>query len=262
MICFSLVAHENEKALFDQIKNINQMVKNSLIILYNGGKDPEFGKKASFKYRNVKLCPYSRPLANRKTGRVLYDVTRWLKEEKIKYDFLVYLEADTMFLKPGFAPFLRRVMKGGDFIGQSWSKFNPRKDKPDAPASILMIKDWERWQPFFGTNYFCRTSNPFQAYRKSMVEKILDNINDSEMEYLFSTSPVECLGEMIFPTFAHKLGAKMKEYPRSFAKYNRWRPKLTIKDLKEAYREGKYLFVHPVKDDYVRAWIMKKNGNR
>ncbi|GAX89829.1 hypothetical protein [Effusibacillus lacus] len=225
MICFSLVAHENEDAVLDQVKNIHHFVgKDHMIVLYNGGPNKKFGQRVCKKYKNVRLCPYSRPLIYRKTGRVLYDVARWLEEKKVKYDYLVYLESDTMFIKSGFDKYLKEKMKGYDFIGQNWTKYDPLKDKPKSPGAKMMFDDWKRWKRFFETNYFCKTSNPFQTYKYKMIKKILNTIDREKLERLLSSSPVESLGEMIFPTFAEKEGARIRRYPRSFLKYNRWKP--------------------------------------
>jgi hypothetical protein len=258
MICFSLVAHENEKAVMDQIENIRRFIKGDyFIVLYNGGPNKEFGHEVCLKYKEVKLCSYSSPLKYRKTGRVLYDVTRWLKTMNIYYDYLVYLESDTMFIKDGFSKYLNKKMKGYDFMGQHWRKYNPKKDYPRSPGTKSMFKDWKRWKKYFKENYFCKTSNPFQTYSYTIIQKILKIVDGENLEKLIAKSPVESLGEMIFPTLAKKCGAKARTYPISFKQYNRWKPNLSKKDVKKALKKGEFMFVHPVKSNRVRDWVMK-----
>ncbi|MBP1991408.1 hypothetical protein [Paenibacillus eucommiae] len=258
MICFSLVAHENEKAVCNQVENIRRFIGSDfMIVLYNGGTDKEFGKQVCEKYNEVKLCPYSRPLQYRKTGRVLYDVSRWLKSMNIHYDYLVYLESDTMFIKKGFKNYLYKVMRGYDFIGQHWRKYKPSKDWPRSPGTKTMFKDWKRWEKYFKQNHFYKTSNPYQTYRYEMIQKILEIIDGEKLEVLLAESPVESLGEMIFPTLAKKCGAKIREYPILFKKYNRWKPELSKNDVKKAVKKDDFMFVHPIKSNTVRDWMMK-----
>lgn len=256
MICFSLVAHENEQGVMNQIDNLRQTIKKPfMVVLYNGGTNADFGRKTAQAYPEVKLCPYSRPLQYRKTGRVLYDAARWLRDEGIKYDYLVYLESDTMFIQEGFDNYLSKNMKGYDCIAQHWKKYDPKKDSPRSPGTLSMFRDWKRWKKCFQTDYFYKTSNPFQTYRYDAVQKILTRIDAERLEQCLAESPAESLGEMIFPTFAAATGAKAKLYPKSFKRYNRWKPELGIIEVIQAKQDGSFLFVHPVKSSRLRSWV-------
>ncbi|MNI09085.1 hypothetical protein D3C73_621390 [compost metagenome] len=257
MICFSLVAHENEEAVCQQVENIRRFIKEDyMIVLYNGGFDKAFGHRVCERYVEVIMCLYNRPLQYRKTGRVLYDVSRWLKSMNIHYDYLVYLESDTMFIQQGFGDFLNKALRGHDFIGQHWSKYKPSEDKPRSPGTAMMFDDWERWKEYFQQNHFYKTSNPFQTYRYEIIQKILEIVDGEKLEVLLAESPVESLGEMIFPTLAKKCGAKAKEYPKSFREFNRWKPGLRINEVKRALESGGIIFLHPIKSSKTRDWIM------
>ncbi|MEW9669192.1 hypothetical protein [Ammoniphilus sp. 3BR4] len=256
MICFSLLAHENEKAVLDQVENIHRFIgkNNCMIVVYNGGTDEKFGRKVCDKHDNVKLCPYSRKLEYRRIGRVLYDVMRWLEKKKAAYDFLMYFEFDTMFIKHGFKEYLNKRMVGYDWIGQNLKKLHPLVDSPTTARS--MFQDWDRWQPFFEQDYFYKTSNPFQTYRSEIVRKMLKIIDGKKLELLLASSTAECLGEMIYPTLAAKCGARLRRYDEHFSKFNRFKPALSIKEIQSAVQKDGIMFVHPVKDDHVREWMM------
>ncbi|MFD1957445.1 hypothetical protein ACFSL6_25565 [Paenibacillus thailandensis] len=262
MIVFSLLAHENEDGVMDQLKNMRRFVKDYfIVVLYNGSTDPNFGKRVIEEYEEVLVCPYSRPIKYRKTGRVFYDVARWLASERIKYDYLVYLESDTMFLGEGFRKFLDKHLEGYDYAAKLWKKFNPKTHKTSSPAENSMIKEWGLWQKYFKTDYVCKTSNPFQTYKYRTVQKILKIADHKRLELFFEKSNVECLGEMLFPTLARKCGAKVRLYPRWFRKYLRWSPELQTSDIDTALEKGKYMLAHPVKSDVVRKYIISKQDN-
>lgn len=262
MIVFSLLAHENEEGVMDQIRNMRRFLKKDfMVVLYNGSTDPNFGKRVSEKYPEVRVCPYSRPIKYRKTGRVFYDVARWLALERIKYDYLVYLESDTMFIGKGFRKFLDKNLKGYDCAAKLWIKFNPKTYKTNSAANKSMIREWNLWRRYFKTNYVCKTSNPFQTYKYKTVQKILKNADHRRLEYYLEETRVECLGEMLFPTLARRCGAKVRVFPKSAKKYLRWKPELQRKDIEKALKAGKYIIAHPVKSDRVRKYIIKKTSS-
>lgn len=109
MICFALLAHENEPALRQQIRNLRKYNPHAFIVLYNGGTDRNFGKEVC-QSEHILYCPYSRPLRRGRTGRFFYDVIRWLEDMRIPYEYLVYTEYDVMFIHDGFESFLSNHM--------------------------------------------------------------------------------------------------------------------------------------------------------
>ncbi|MBD0381581.1 hypothetical protein [Paenibacillus sedimenti] len=254
MICFALLAHEDEGALRQQIKNIRKYnPKDAFIVFYNGGPDRDFGKKVC-REENVLYCPYSKPLTQRSSGRFFYDVMRWLEERKIRYEYLVYLEYDIMFVGRGFREMLESRMKGYDCLLKFVKKeTDPQKATWD-PAK-LMWAEWKDWRPFFHLDHFFRTSSPMSVYRHGIVRKMLAGINRGQIERLFRSTHIRCLGEMIYVTLAKKYGARCLDHRNSDLRYLRFRPELTLREVQDAKRRPDVMFVHPVKNRAVMKWI-------
>lgn len=255
MICFALLAHKDEQALRDQIRNIRLYTqKDALIVLYNGGSDPNFGKEVC-KTENVLYCPYSRPLQWGKTGRFFYDVMRWLEEINASYEYLVYTEYDVMFINHGFPQLLHRLMQGYDAISHRVLRLRIPNKTWWYPGKS-MWREWGQWQPFFNENYFCGTFNPMQVYRHHLIRRMLARINKEKLEELFATSNVFALGEILYITLAVHAGGRCRAYPYQNKKYLRFRPPISLRSIKKAKADPNITFVHPVKDEMVRRWII------
>ncbi|WP_410514016.1 hypothetical protein PaeBR_06245 [Paenibacillus sp. BR2-3] len=257
MICFALLAHENEHLLLQQIRNIRKYnPKKALIVLYNGGNNPDFGK-AICKKENVLYCPYSKPLEQRTSGRFLYDVMKWLEITKVKYEYLVYMEYDIAFVNYGFGRLLSNQMKGYDCLVKILKKESNPMLTTWEPGQE-MWRDWKRWKPFFGVDHFYRTSSPMSVFRHGIIKRILAGINTKQLEYLFQTSSIRCIGEMVYITLCKRFGGKCTTYKKSTREYLRFRPALTLKELRAAKRKPNIIFVHPVKAASLRKWVFKQ----
>lgn len=253
MICFALLAHQDEEALLDQIQNIRKYTRpDAKIVLYNGGSNGSFGKEICA-HHQVQYCPYSRPLMPGKTGRFFYDVMRWLEETQEEYEYLVYTESDVMFIKHGFERLLNELMDGYDCLVYPSYKEIPLP-MHRFPAST-MRREWHRWKSFFQKDFFCGTFNPMQVYRHSIVKKMLDGLNTSLLENLFARTEVFALGEMLYLTLAVHADGQVRDYPSAHIEYLRHSPPIFLEDVILARQKPDVLFVHPVKYADVRKWI-------
>ncbi|MGC5325135.1 hypothetical protein [Brevibacillus sp. SYSU BS000544] len=256
MICFAILAHKDEPALLDQIRNIRKYAgRNARIVLYNGGTDANFGKELCNR-ENVMYCPYSRPLQWGKTGRFFYDVMRWLEEINAPYEYLVYTEYDVLFVNHGFPALLQRMMRGFDAMVQR-VQFERIPHKTWWRPAQSMWREWGQWQPFFNANYFCGTFNPMQVYRHQIVRRMLARIDHQKLEELFATTNVFALGEMLYLTLAVHAGGRCRAYPRKHKRYLRFRPPISMREIKKVKANRNIFFIHPVKDEAVRRWICK-----
>lgn len=253
MIGFALLAHDNEPALQQQVRNIRKYNSNSFIVLYNGGTNPNFGKSLCVQ-EGVLYCPYSRPLRSGRTGRFFLDVMTWLEDVRIPYAYLVYTEYDVMFLQHGFEKFVREQLEDYDCLIEAL-KTEKTPHKSDWSTALGMWKEWDLWKPFFQSQSFYGTFNPMQVYRRSVIKRMLARINRPLLEDIFKKTNVFALGEMLYITLAMQSGARCREYPGSRLACFRYRPKITLEEVKEAKVKPGVLFAHPVKDEAVRAWI-------
>ncbi|MEH7375860.1 hypothetical protein [Neobacillus drentensis] len=185
--------------------NIRKYNPQSKVVLYNGGKDPEFGKGI-----DIDICPYSRPVQVPNLGRVFYDVMRWLEESNIDYEFLINFDSDIMFVNPGFETFLLECMKDYHCMSLWMRKIEVECNDPWLwPAYTLWYEGWEKWNPFFQTNdYIIGTLNAMQVYRREIIQKMLNRIDIEKLEELVAKTEVYAIEEMLYGTLASRNGGK------------------------------------------------------
>jgi hypothetical protein len=245
LICFAILAHENEEALSEQIKNIQCFNPNSKIVLYNGGTNKEFGVN-----QNIPVCPYSRPLRWGNITPYFFDIMKWLEETKAEYDFLVNLDNDVLFIKPGFEQFLGKAMRFYDCMGTYLqTHYSPNNSGLWFPGTT-MWREWDKWKSFFQINYFCSYFNPGQVYRHSIVKKMLSGIDTAKLENLWTNTNVFALEEIFFITLAISKGAIYRGYPWSLEEgknYVFFGDSIGIDKIKEALNKPNFYWIHPIK---------------
>lgn len=245
MIYFAILAHENEDILSEQIKNVRYFNPNSKIVLYNGGTNKQFGVN-----QNIPICPYSRPLRWGHTSPYFFNVMKWLEEINTEYDFIVNLDHDVLFIKPGFEQFLEEVMQSYDCMGPYLQIHYSPNHNPSWFPGVTMWREWDKWKDFFQTNYFYSYFNPGQVYRHSIVKQMLSGINIEKLEELWSTTNVIALDEMLFITLAISQGAKYREYPWSFEEGKNYvidTGSINFDKIKEALTKPDFYWIHPIK---------------
>lgn len=179
-----ILAHDQRFVLPHMVGNIHTFVPDvpeAKVVLYNGGRD-----SALHHGLDVEVCPYSKPLPYGKLEMLALDVMKWLYEERRKYDFLVTLDSDMLFIKPGFPDYLKVVMANSAYMGVRFQEVLPRTTWSTGKG---FRSKWKRvWQPVFQTTNPFAAYNPGQVFRKEYVDKLMnrevqpDHCSRGEME--------------------------------------------------------------------------------
>ncbi|MFC4304523.1 hypothetical protein [Cohnella boryungensis] len=251
-LVFVVLAHEREDILANQIRNIRYYNPESRIILYNSSGLAEFGRHLE----EIEICPYQRgPLAWGRTGCVLYDAMRGLKESQADYDYLVYIDSDVLFLRSGFLSYLDETMSGYDVMGVNLHvEHGPGEWIPGQ----TMWEEWPSWQALFHTDYLAGMFANGQVYRKALVDRMYEGIDTERLESLFQTTQVIALEEILHATLAVRSGAAYRSFPETEAQYIRYKPPLSLADVQAAEQNERVYFVHPVlreAEDPARQWV-------
>ncbi|WP_274361652.1 RICIN domain-containing protein [Paenibacillus thermotolerans] len=244
-VVFAILAHDYEDVLASQIHNIRHFNNDAEIVLFNGGKNKRFGVNMG-----IPICPYSRPLKYEFLGNFLFDVARWLEEIDVKYEYLVNLDHDILFVKSGFSSFLDETMAGFDCMGWALTvSHDPSEFSVFSSKAVpRMWKEWGRWQSFFELNHFLWVFNPGQVYRRSIVQKILSRINRPVLEKLLSSTTVTAMEEMLFVTMARACGANIRGYPDDGLGAIGWgMDEIPWHKVELAKLHPYYYWIHPIK---------------
>lgn len=249
---FAILAHINEEALAAQVRNIRHFNPDAGIIVYNGGTDAEFAQQL-----NILRFPGSHPIRYGNLTPYFWETMKWLEESHVEYDYLINLDHDVLFVKPGFQDCLDELMEDYDVMGWDMvTSFSPS----DTNLSCCrdMWREWERWSPFFKTDYFVRYLNSTQVYRHGIVRRMLEAADHPAVEDRIGNSNVFALEEMFFVTYALSLGARIREYPReenweSAARFGH--RQISLEEARWVKRQPYYYWIHPVKE----AWLIQLN---
>lgn len=258
-IYFLILAHQEEEVLSEQIKNIRYFNPDSGIILYNGGTNPDFAKNL-----DIAICPKSHPVQWGKLVRVFWDVMKWLEEMQVDYEYLMNLDHDMLFIKPGFEEFLNSAIKNYDCMG--WYLLNGTDVAlfPSQELAKSLWREWTVWQPIFKTDTFYRYFNPGQVYRHKIIKKMLDSLysfDQKTLEDLFENNKVFALEEMFWVTLAKGCGGKCGEYPdgNHYNKAVRWGKDIRLDEVSQIIEHPTYFWIHPVKGKNlirINRWLL------
>ncbi|MBD0381587.1 DUF707 domain-containing protein [Paenibacillus sedimenti] len=240
-VIFAILGRKDECVLATQIDNIRKFNPEAGIVLYNGGDDIQFAKSL-----NVALCPYGHHLTGKHAAPFLWDVMKWLEENKVKYEYLVNLDDEMLFVKHGFESYLNETMQGFDCMGWDMQTSSDEESMHTKP----MREEWAKWAHLFKTDHFIRYLNPIQVYRHRIVKKMLAFTGMSKIENMIDESQVTALEEVLFVTLAAACGGRYREFPRDHA-FNVMRHEREIEqnEAHHAQHHPYYYAVHPVRGD-------------
>lgn len=254
-VYFAILAHKNEEALAEQIRNIRHFNPDAGIIVYNGGPNPGFGKDM-----NTLFYPGSHPIRYGNLAPYFWEIMKWLEECRVEYKYLINLDHDVLFVKHGFTRFLNKLMEGYDVMG--WDMV-PSSSPSDAVLSCCrgMWKEWDKWQPLLGTDKIYRYLNPTQVYTHEMVRRMLETTDHKLAEELIADSKVFALEEVFFVTLAYSRGARIREYPReeNWKRASRFSSQINFEEAEWSRNHPLYYWIHPVKDERLirmNKWLM------
>jgi hypothetical protein len=253
MICFAILAHDYEDVLVNQIENLNKHNPGCKIVVYNGGTNKKFAQQL-----NVPICPKSRPLQKGKLGRFFMDTMSWLEEIGEEYDFLVNLDSDVMFIRPGYEENMMKWMQGYDCMGINMGIQKSPEEVPHWYPGQTMWKEWRQWQPFFKTDYFCGSLNSMQVYRRDIISRIMKGLDIYWLEKLLAETKVFALEEMLYATLAVRSGGKYRSYPYQSIEFVRLGETLTVDECHYAQTKPDVFFVHPIErnmNNLSRRWL-------
>ncbi|MFC5447346.1 DUF707 domain-containing protein [Paenibacillus aestuarii] len=213
---FAILASKDEQVLAAQIDNIRHFNPEASIVLYNRSEDLGFAKGL-----NAARCPYSRPLAAGSLTPYLLEVMKWLKENQVKYKYLIHVDDETLFVKRGFVSSLDETMKGCDCGG------------------------WEGQL----------SSSLSQVFRYSLIQKVLEHVNKPEIESWLAVNEAADKEGFLFARLAADCGAKYRQFQRD-PQLNAMRhdPQVEQAEAHHAQHHSGYYTIHPVRGDLLRHY--------
>ncbi|HEY8426406.1 MAG TPA: hypothetical protein VIK73_10395 [Limnochordales bacterium] len=110
----------------------------------------------------------------------------WVVEERWAFDFFVVLESDMLLVNPGYEAFLQREMGDSEYMAVD---FRPAVE-PDTdwrPGQEAWA-EWSTWGPLLGAEVPSGAFNPGQAFRRSLVMRMVEHPRRGAIRQAMETS--------------------------------------------------------------------------
>jgi hypothetical protein len=248
-ICFAVLVHNNKDVVIDLLDNIKFYCPNSKVVLYNGGDDPELCKELE-----IPVCPTSRKLQYGVTAIYLLETMKWLEKINLEYDFLINLDSDALFVREGYEQFIYEQMKNKDYMGVDTKPLESNNF-----CGIQFKKEYNLWEPLFGTISLYESFNVGQVFSKRLVNSLLISGHFQILMENLNKTKAFGIDEIAYVTMVKMLGFDLHAYPKSTGNSIRYRPHFHLDEtVSLLYKNQNAFLLHPIHrnmKDETRAFI-------
>jgi predicted O-methyltransferase YrrM len=264
---FACLVHESADCVIDLVRNLRTLDPGSLILLYNGGRDPSLlTGHFPFERHGAALHPSPRPVEWGHLHYFALDCMAWACDN-YPFDTLTIVDSDQLAIRPGYSDFLGahlKTMLRVGVLGNSCAIHVPGTRIGPAEAALREI---ELWRPFLrgfpdGEQKFVHwcfwPSTVFTAdAARDLVSLFAGN---RELQDIMRQTQIWASEEIILPTLTALLGYQVAVNPCSYD-YVQYRVSFTVREIETAFDRRDVFWVHPVArryDDPLRRCIRQK----
>ena len=255
-LLFVILTHADRTSLEDLIDNVRVFCPRARMLLYNSGADrslcselgvPEFPAPHQFGY--ARITPF------------FFEIFEWAIRSGDRFDAIVNLETDMLFVRSGYEAFVENLLAGADYLAPNLVEHRSLETRWRPMRSLR--PEFERWFDFFGFRYWHGTFSPAQVFSRRYVESLIQHRKYAELRKLVEENRSFTLQEVIFPTLTDFLGLRLRGYPQAHNTSNRYRPYQAVSGVRRALALANAHFVHPVRrneNDPTRVFIRALAG--
>lgn len=237
-----ILAHDDRASLEESVGNARAFCPGARLLLYNSGADPKLGAGLP-----VEHFPSPRRQLYAQITPFFLDLFEWAVESGDRFDAIVNLETDLLFIRRGFEAFVDRCLAGADYVVPNLIR-QRRLDAYWRPLRSLR-PEFERWFELFGFRYFHAGFSPAQLFSRRYVHELVGHPRYGSLRRLVAENRSFSLQEVLFPTLTDLLGLRLTGYPPEHATSNRYRPYQAVTGVRRALAIRDAYFVHPVRRD-------------
>lgn len=253
---FACLIHESPECVIDLVRNLNYLDPSSLILLYNGGKNPGL-LETHFpieRYGAV-IHPRPHPMIWGKLHDFALDCMRFALEN-YSFDTLTIVDSDQLAVGGGYSGCLAKYLAGREEIGLlgKTAGIQPR-DTKEGPAAAA-YREVELWQPFLqrfpnGEEKFVHwTFWPSTVFTAEAARELVALFaEDAQLKNLMRRTRIWATEEVIFPTLVALLGFKVAQNPCSYD-YVNYQTTYDPAQIATACDRNDVYWMHPITRKY------------
>ncbi|MEM0998139.1 MAG: class I SAM-dependent methyltransferase [Bacteroidota bacterium] len=216
------LVHEKPDIVLDLVRNLRCLDPDSVILLYNGGQDPDLLARFPFARYGAVIHPAPRPMA----WGWLHDFALDCMAYALDYlDFaaLTIVDSDQLCLRGGYSAYLCEYLREHPEVGLLGNA--PEIQPPDSaihPVVTAMEESarWRRWLrklPGGEESWLRWTFWPSTVFSRAACRALVDLFRtDVHLQALLADTRIWASEEILFPTLVSALGFAVQRNPCSY----------------------------------------------
>ena len=267
---FACLVHESQDCVVDLVRNLHALDPASLILLYNGGRDPNLlSDQLTYDRLGAVLHPSPRPVEWGHLHQFALDCMQWACNNH-PFDTLTIVDSDQLALRPGYSGYLDTYLKTMPRVGVLANSSNIQLPGTRIGPAEAALRERELWRPFLrmfpdGEQKFVHwcfwPSTVFTAEAaRALIDVFATNL---QLKAIMRHTRIWASEEVILPTLAALLGYEIAVNPCSYD-YVQYRVSFTVRHIEAALDRGDVFWVHPIPrryDDPLRRRIRERWGH-
>jgi hypothetical protein len=267
-LCFVILDHRHDRYFAELVDCLRLFCPEADVVWYDSGASPAAAGSVRCKMAVPRL-PCSRPLRYAKVAPFFLDMFEWAARRG--YDYVVNVETDMAFIRPGFGDFLSRVMQGVDYLAPGFRRATPTSSRWRPYRSLR--KELPELLSILGIDHTNRGFSPGQVFSARYIATLLSDPIVTRVRAFVERNQGQggpfSLQEVLLPTLADVLGLTPRDYPTHLATFNRYRPYHGKDAVGRALAVPDAYFLHPIRREErdparsaVRALVARTASSR
>lgn len=261
---FACLVHESQDCVIDLVSNLRVLDPASLILLYNGGRDPNLlTGPFPFERHGAVIHPSPRPAEWGRLHQFALDCMQWACDNH-PFDTLTIVDSDQLAIRQGYSDYLGAHLQTLPRIGVLGSSSAIHVPGTRIGPAAAALREIDLWRPLLRTfqdgeqkfvHWCFWPSTVFTADAARDLTGLF--ATSSQLQDIMRQTRIWASEEVILPTLVALLGYRIAVSPCSYD-YVQYRVAFTAHQIETALDRRDVFWVHPVPrryDDPLRRYI-------
>jgi predicted O-methyltransferase YrrM len=264
---FACLVHENQDCVIDLVRNLRALDPLSLILLYNGGRNPNLlTTHIPFERQGAVVHPSPRPVEWGHLHNFALDCMKWACENYL-FDTLTIVDSDQLAIRTGYSEFLAPRLKAASTVGILGNSSLVQLPGTNVGPAASALHEIELWRPFLRTfpdgerkfvHWCFWPSTVFTADAARDLVRLFATSDD--LQNIMQQTQIWATEEVILPTLVALLGYEVVLNPCSYDLVQ-YRVPFTVAQIEAGLNRQDIFWIHPVPrhyDDPLRRYLREK----
>jgi hypothetical protein len=253
---FACLVHESQDCVIDLVRNLRALDPSSLILLYNGGRDPNLLiDHFPFERHGAVLHPSPRPAEWGHLHNFALDCMQWACDNQ-PFDTLTIVDSDQLAIRSDYSDYLGAHLKTMPSVGVLGSSSVTHLPGTRIGPAAAALEEIDLWRPLLrmfpdGEQKFVHwcfwPSTVFTADAAGDLIKLF--ATNGQLQDIMRQTRIWASEEVILPTLVALLGYQIAANPCSYD-YVQYRVAFTVRQIEAALGRHDVFWVHPVPRRY------------